>query len=83
MLSDLAIFREGLTDLAPGAKILCYWDKLGNLLPMIQEGRLEREISVTAEYQDLTGGYRSHEWAIAPGATRDSEPPSTRARPTS
>ncbi len=33
---------------------------------MIQEGRLEREISVTVEYQDLTGGYHSHEWAIAP-----------------
>jgi len=66
VLSDLAIFQEGLTDLAPGAKILCYWDKLENLLPMMQEGRLEREISVTVEYQDLTGGYHSHEWAIAP-----------------
>ena len=33
---------------------------------MIQEGRLAREISVTANHQDLTGGYRSHEWAITP-----------------
>ncbi len=33
---------------------------------MIQEGRLEREISVTVEYQDLAEGYHSHEWAIAP-----------------
>jgi hypothetical protein len=33
---------------------------------MIQAGRLEREISVTVEYQDLAEGYHSHEWAIAP-----------------
>ena len=79
MLSDLAIFRWGLTDLAPGAKILCYWHKLENLPTMIQEGRLEREISVTVEYQDLAEGYHSHEGAIAPDATRAPEPPSTRA----
>jgi len=35
VLSDLATFQEGLTDLAPGAKILCYWGKFENLLPMI------------------------------------------------
>jgi len=66
VLSDLATFQEGLTDLAPGAKILCYWGKFENLLPMIQDGRLERQISVTVEYQDLTRGYHSNEWAIAP-----------------
>ena len=46
---------------------------------MIQEGLLERKISFTVEYQDLTGGYHSNEWTIAPGATSASEPPSTRA----
>ena len=50
VLSDLANFQEGLTDLAPGAKILCYRGKLENLLPMIQEGRLERDISVTRHF---------------------------------
>jgi hypothetical protein len=49
VLSDLAIFQGELTDLAPGARILRYRDKLENLLPMIQEGRLEREISATVE----------------------------------
>lgn len=66
VLSDLAIFQEGLTDLAPNAKIVCYWDKLDNILPMIQEGRLQREITVTVQYQDLTGGSLEHEWGIAP-----------------
>lgn len=66
VLSDLAIFQEGLTDLAPGAKIVGYWDKLENLLPMIRENRLQREISVTVRYRDLLGGSYEHEWAIAP-----------------
>ena len=39
--------KGGLPTWRPAAKILCYWHKLENLLPMIQEGRLEREISVT------------------------------------
>jgi hypothetical protein len=72
VLSDLAIFWEGLTDLAPGAKILCYWDKLENLLPMIQEGRLEREISVTVEYQNLTGATTRTSGPSPPGAMKDS-----------
>ena len=66
VLSDLAIFQEGLTDLAPNAKIVCYWDKLENILPMIQDNRLEREITVTVQYQDLSGGSLEHQWAIAP-----------------
>jgi hypothetical protein len=66
VLSDLAFFQEGITSLAPGARIVCYWDELGNLQPMMQEGRLERHITVTVEYQDITGGSHSHEWEIDP-----------------
>ena len=74
MPSDLAIFQEGLTDLAPSAEILCYRGKLENLLPMIQEGRPERDISVTVDYQGLTGGYahqaaRSFAGTGLPGAS--------------
>jgi hypothetical protein len=66
VLSDLAIFQEGITSLAPGARIVCYWDDLRNLQPMFQEGRLERHIRVTVEYEDITGGSYSHEWEVDP-----------------
>ena len=32
-----------------------------------QEGRLERNASVTVEYQDIAGGNYSHDWEIDPG----------------
>src|SRR3712207_4899737 len=64
VLSELAFFEEGITSLAPGGRIVCYWDELGNLQEMFQEGRLERGIAVTANYQDITGGSYSHEWEI-------------------
>ena len=66
VLSDLSIFTEGITSLAPGARIVCYWDELGNLQPMVQEGRLQRPVTVTVEYQELTGGAHSHDWEIDP-----------------
>ncbi|AHY47145.1 Hypothetical Protein RradSPS_1862 [Rubrobacter radiotolerans] len=66
VLSELPIFREGITDLAPSAKIVGYWDRLGNLLPMIEAGRLQREVSVTVRYEDLLGTVYHHTWAIAP-----------------
>src|SRR5215210_8582593 len=66
VLSDLAFFEEGITSLAPGGRIVCYWDELENLQPMYQEGRLERSITVTVNYQDITGGSYSHTWEIDP-----------------
>jgi hypothetical protein len=67
VLSDLAFFEEGITSLAPGGRIVCYWDELENLQPMYQEeGRLERGITVTVNYQDITGGSYSHTWEIDP-----------------
>lgn len=66
VLSDLAVFQEGITSLAPGARIVCYWDELGNLQPMFQEDRLERLIRVTVEYEDIAGGSYSHEWEVNP-----------------
>src|SRR5918997_4594505 len=66
VLSDLTFFEEGITSLAPGGRIVCYWDELGNLQSMSQEGRLERGITVTVNYQDITGGSFSHNWEIDP-----------------
>ena len=66
VLSELAFFEEGITSLAPGGRIVCYWDELGNLQEMFQEGRLQRGIAVTVNYQDITGGTFSHEWEIDP-----------------
>ena len=55
VLSELAFFEEGITSLAPGGRIVCYWDELGNLQEMFQEERLQRGITVTVNYQDITG----------------------------
>ena len=66
VLSDLTFFEEGITSLAPDGRIVCYWDELGNLQSMSQEGRLERGITVTVNYQDITGGSFSHNWEIDP-----------------
>ena len=67
VLSDLAFFEEGITSLAQGGRIVCYWDELEDLQPMYQEeGRLERGITVTVSYQDITAGSYSHTWGIDP-----------------
>ncbi|HET7270264.1 MAG TPA: hypothetical protein VFI90_04180 [Rubrobacter sp.] len=66
VLSDLTFFEEGLTSLAPGAKIACYWDTLDNLLPAIKEGRIASDITVTVRYKDLNLKPLEHEWDINP-----------------
>jgi len=66
VLSDLAFFEEGITSLAPGGRIVCYWDELENLQNMFQEGQLQRGIDVRVNYQDITGGSYSHSWEIDP-----------------
>ena len=71
VLSELTVFQEGITSLAPGARIVCYWDELENLQPLIREGRLERNATVTVEYQDIAGGNYSHDWEIDPGLYED------------
>ena len=64
VLSDLAFFEEGITSLAPGGRIVCYWDELENHKQMFKEERLERSVTVTVEYQDIIGSSYSHEWEI-------------------
>src|SRR5918911_65534 len=57
VLSDLAFFEEGITSLAPGGRIVCYWDEMQNLKALIEDGRLEQNITITVGYQDITGGF--------------------------
>jgi len=71
VLSELTLFQEGITSLAPGARIVCYWDELENLQPLLREGRLQRNATVTVEYQDISGGNYSHDWEIDPGLYED------------
>jgi hypothetical protein len=66
ILSELPFFREGLTSLAPGAKIGCYWDTLDNLMPLIKEGKIASDITVTVGYKDLNLKPLEHEWDINP-----------------
>jgi hypothetical protein len=65
VVSDLPFFQEGLPSLAPGASIACYWDSLQNLLPLIKEGKIASDITVTVRYQDLTGTSYEHEWEVS------------------
>ena len=66
VLSELPFFEEGLNSLAPGAKIGCYWDTLDNLLPLIKEGKMASDITVTVRYKDLNLNPLEHEWEINP-----------------
>jgi hypothetical protein len=66
VLSELPFFSEGLNSLAPGAKIGCYWDTLDNLLPLIKEGKIASDITVTVRYKDLNLNPLQHEWDINP-----------------
>ena len=66
VLSELPFFSEGLTSLAPGAKIGCYWDSLDNLLPAIKEGKVASDITVTVRYKDLNLTPYEHQWDVNP-----------------
>jgi hypothetical protein len=65
VVSDLPFFQEGLPSLAAGASIACYWDTLENLLPLIKEGRITSDITVTVRYQDLNQRAYEHQWEVS------------------
>lgn len=65
VVSDLPFFQEGLPSLAPGARIACYWDTLENLLPLIKEGSIASDITVTVRYRDLNGAPYEHNWEVS------------------
>jgi hypothetical protein len=66
VVSDLPFFKEGLPSLDAGASIACYWDTLGNLLPLIKEGSIASDITVAVRYKDLNGNSYEHNWDVSP-----------------
>jgi hypothetical protein len=67
VLSELPVFREGMTSLAPGAKITCYWDSLDDLLPWLKKKMGSEHIEVTTHYKDLAGDSYRTTWDVQPG----------------
>ena len=65
VLSELPFFREGLPSLAPGASIACYWDTLQNLLPLLKEGKIASDITITVRYEDLNRRSYEHQWEVS------------------
>src|SRR5215208_6363760 len=79
VLSELPVFAEGMTSLAPGAKLTCYWDDLGDLLSRIEEGKIARHVEVTTHYEDLTGAPTRPPGTSSPTSMRASATSTTRA----
>lgn len=68
VISELPLFTIGLTSLAPGARITCYWDDLHDQLGMLRSRGLEGgDFVVTVRYSDLPGARYSNQWDIQPG----------------
>jgi hypothetical protein len=65
VLSDLPFFKEGLPSLDAGASIACYWDTLDNLMPLIKEGRIASDTTVTVSYEDLNQNSYQHTWEVS------------------
>ena len=65
VVSDLPFFEEGLPSLDAGASIACYWDTLDNLLPLIEEGSIASDITVTVTYEDLNQNSYQHDWEVS------------------
>lgn len=67
VISDLPLFTIGLTSLAPGARITCYWDDLHAQLDLLKRHDLVGgDFEVTVRYLDLPGTRYSNEWDIQP-----------------
>ncbi len=49
------LFEEGVTSFAPGGGIDCCWDELENPRTIYREGRMQRGIEATVDYQDIAG----------------------------
>ncbi len=71
VISQLPLFTIGLTSLAPGARLTCYWDDLHAQLDLLKRQDLEgSDFEVTVRYLDLPGTPYSNQWDIQPGDLR-------------
>lgn len=66
VVSGLPYFKDGLDFLAPGAEIYAYWDHLDSLLPSLKEKGLEKGITVTTRYKDMSGKSYATTWNLNP-----------------
>lgn len=66
VVSGLPYFEDGLDFLAPGAEIYAYWDHLDSLLPSLKEKGLEKGITVTTRYKDMSGKAYATTWNLNP-----------------
>lgn len=66
VISELPYYKNGLQFLAPHGEITAYWGHLDALLPFLREKGLEKGITVTINYRDLTGvSYKTY-WNLNP-----------------
>jgi hypothetical protein len=65
-ITDLPIFKNGMSFLSPDSEIGVYWDHLDSLLPHLREKGLEEGVSVTTRYKDLAGYSYETEWKLNP-----------------
>jgi hypothetical protein len=52
--------------LGPGSHVACFWDDLEPLVASLRGKGLDRGISVTVKYRDLTGESYETQWTINP-----------------
>ncbi len=68
MISELPLFTIGLTSLAPGARLTCYWDDLHDQLDLLKRHDLAgSDFEVTVRYLDLLSTHYTNQWDIQPG----------------
>ena len=66
VISELPYFKNGLQFLAPHGEITAYWGHLDELLPFLRKKGLDKGITVTINYRELTGvAYKTH-WNLNP-----------------
>lgn len=66
-ISGLPLFTIGLTSLAPGARLTCYWDDLHDQMAFLRANDLDgSDFVVHVSYCDLPGTAYRNQWAIQP-----------------
>jgi hypothetical protein len=66
VISDLPLFKNGLSFLSPNGEVSLYWDDLDSLLPYLRENGLEEGFWVRTSYKDLAGYSYETEWHLNP-----------------
>jgi hypothetical protein len=66
-VSELPLFTVGLTSLAPGARLTCFWDDLRRQMELLRSrGLAGEDFYVIVRYTDLPGAQYWNGWDIQP-----------------